>query len=479
MDKYLTDLLGDRITDDWWERAIYGRDLAEVPAVLQRVLGLKPVPDMVARPTSTDEVAELVRYASERGLPVTPRGSGSSAFFNSVPARGGMTLDLTGLSSIEELDSSEGQVTVGAGIRWEQLDRELRRQGWAVRSCPTSAPAATVGGWLNMEGYGIGSLSYGPFGGQVTNLQVVLADGALKEISSQDTSPSISWFAGSDGTLGVVTRVTFAIRRAPEAEGHWLLSFGDVETLSRAARDLASETNRPYHLSYLSSTYFAFSNQMGFAVPEGEILEVAYEGTPAEVDLGKKAVEKVARHYGARMLDPEIALARWGERFYHMRFKRLGPTLLAAEDWLPLRSLGRYQTLVDSIGRRMGTRFYSYGTIVSPEMMTIFTGYRADARQGLQYLVAMAVTSRLHGVARRLGGHPYSIGLWNTPYLPSIFSAAELAELKRRKQQLDPRNLMNPGKHYSYPALLPPLVFSLGTSVVSALQRFTGPREQR
>ncbi|WP_338833241.1 hypothetical protein MHLNE_22000 [Moorella humiferrea] len=476
MDKFLTDLLGDRVTEDWWERLVYGRDLAEVPKIMCRILGLETVPDMVARPVNTEETAALVKYASTKGMPITPRGSGSSAFFNSVPIKKGLTLDMSSFKGIELLNGDREEVTVGAGTRWQALDRELRQSGWAVKSYPTSAPAATVAGWLSMEGYGIGSVYYGPVSNQVTKLEVVLADGTVQEVT-QDSRPPVAWFAGCDGTLGVITRVTLSIRRAPAAEGHWLLSFNQLESLCEAARELAAAPEKPYHLGYFSSTYFDFLRQLGNPVPEGEVLEVDYEGEKASVAAGRAAVEEVARKYKATILDPDITAHKWEERFYHMRFKRLGPTLMAAEDWLPLQNLGKYRETLKKLSRRLGTKFYSYGTIVSPDKMTVFTGYRADARQKLAYVVAMAVTGRLHALARKLGGHPYSLGLWNTPYLPIIYSPEELAELRRRKEQLDPQGLFNPGKHYTYPVLLAPWLFSLGVNVVSSLQRFTGPCE--
>ncbi|MDN5345048.1 MAG: glycolate oxidase [Clostridia bacterium] len=476
MDSFLQDLLGERITDDWWERVIYGRDLAEVPGFMLRLLGLETVPDLVARPVSTEETAALVKYAADKGMAITPRGSGSSAFFNSVPVKRGLTLDLSGLKGVEDLDTGRGEVTVKAGTRWLDLDRELRGQGWAVKSYPTSAPTATVGGWLNMEGYGIGSLYYGPLKDQIIRLEVVLADGTVKEIT-RETTPPVSWFAGCDGTLGIVTRVTLSIRPVPVAEGHWLLSFSTVDSLGQAARELAAAPVRPYHLSYLSSTYFGFLSQLGYQVPPGEILEVAYEGDEISVKAGQEAVADVAGKFGAVILPAEMAAHKWEERFYHMRLKRLGPTLMAAEDWLPIHNLGVYYNNLQLLGRQLKTRFYSYGTIVDPERMTVFTGYRADVRQGFRYLVAMAVTGKLHTLARRLGGHPYSIGLWNTPYLPSIYSRKELAAARGRKQQLDPKGLLNPGKHYSYPTLLPPWLFAWGTNIASWLQRFTGPGE--
>ena len=476
MDPILAERFGDRITDDRWERITYGRDLAEVPGIFRAFLQLKTVPDLVVRPISTEDVAAVLQYAEKRNIPVIPRGSGSSAFFNSVPINKGITVDLSGLSGIEDLDEENEVVTVGAGQRWEDLDKKLRTKGWAICSYPSSAPTATVGGWLNMEGYGIGSLAFGSLLDQVAELEVVLADGSIRSVS-RDTTPALSWFAGSDGTLGIVTKVSLKIRRMPSAESHWLISFQDAETLSKAARILAQASPRPYNMGYFSLGYFEFLSRFGHVVPEGEILAVDFEGDPSDILKGEEVVHRVVKEFSAVLVPQELVQVEWEERFYHMRIKRFGPTLMAAEDWLPIQELGPYQERIARLGKNKKTKFYSYGTFVNSEKMTLFTAYRADARQGLGYIVAMALTGSLHRLAIQLGGHPYSVGFWNTPYLPSIYSQDTLNMLKERKQQLDPKGILNPGKHYKYPTLLPPWFFTMGTGVASLLQRFTGPKE--
>jgi glycolate oxidase len=477
MEDYLTDLLGGRVTEDWWERVIYGRDLAEMPAIMLKLLKLETIPDLVARPKTAAEVAALVKYAGSKGMAVVPRGGASSAFFNSVPLKKGITLDLCGLSGILELDEERGEANVGAGQRWQELDRQLRQKGWAVKSYPSSAPSATVGGWLNMEGYGIGSLSFGSLSDQISKLEVVLADGTIREITP-DTRPAISWFAGSDGTLGIVTKVTLRVHRAPAAESHWLLSFSEGRSLNRAAQVLAEEDPVPYNIAYYNNVYYEYFKKLGYEVPSGEVLAVDYEGDQDILDAAEKSLRNMAGKYDAEVLPPEMGDSEWQERFYHMRIKRLGPTLMAAEDWLPLEKLGEYQAALNRLGHSARTKFYSYGTIVNPKKMTMFAGFCADSRQGLPFMVAMALTARLHHLAIKLGGHPYSVGFWNTPYLPYIYSGTELAEARQRKRLLDPQGLLNPGKHYDHPALLPPWFFLLGTSIASLLQKFTGPREE-
>ncbi len=476
MDIELSELLPGRATDEWWERTAYGRDLAVVPPIMGKLLNLQTMPDLVARPVNVAETATVVRYAAERGLPVVPRGGGASAFYNSVPVRGGISLDLSGLRDEFHLDEDQETVTVGAGWRWGMLDAKLRRRGWAVKSYPSSAPVATVGGWFNMEGFGIGSLQYGSLGSQTKKIEVVLADASIQEATA-DSVPALGWFAGSDGTLGITTALTVGVRRAPAAEGHWLIAFDDIDGLAGALQRAAAATPRPYNVTFHSKQYFDFLRKLGWEVHDGHILGIDYEGDREAAAFGQELAARLAAEFGGRVLPAEVAAAKWQERFYHMRMKRLGPTLLAAEDLLPVTKVGEYMGKITQLSRQLATSFYSYGTVADSGHINMFTGYRTDAAKSLPYIIAMAVTGRLHGTAIALGGRPFAVGLWNTPYLAAIYSADELAEQRRRKKQLDPDNLFNPGKHYAHPPLLAPAMFRLGTGFASMLQRFTGGEE--
>ena len=120
-----------------------------------------------------------MRYAAERHelSADAARAAATTAYWNAVPMRGGLVLDLNGMRGLVSLDEATLDATVLPGTRWEELDRVLRRRGVTLLSYPTSAPAATVGGWISMEGHGIGSLKHGGVAEQVTGLEVVLADG--------------------------------------------------------------------------------------------------------------------------------------------------------------------------------------------------------------------------------------------------------------------------------------------------------------
>lgn len=471
----MAELLGPRFTDSAFERSFYRRDLAVVPPYLGRLLG-QTLPDAVARPQTAAEVAELVRMAAAARLPIVPRAAATTTYWNSVPVRGGLVLDLTGMQAIGEVDEQTRAVTVGPGVRCEGLERRLANQGYATLSYPTSAPAATVGGWLSMEGYGIGSLAHGALADQVVRLQAVLPDGRIIDTAADEGFiPGL--FAGAEGTLGVVTEITLRVGPLPERTAHFLLTCPDLVAVQGVIMALAKAQPPPFCMHFAAASYGAQMAAAGLTpAHDGHTLAITYQGTAAEVTAGTTLVMEVADRSGARCLDETLAEAEWNERFMALRLKRAGPTVLGAEAWLPVKSIAAYEAEVAHLAAAQRTAIATYGTVVAPGWATVMSLYPCDETRPAAYLLALSLTRQLYAIAFRHGGRPYGIGLWNTPYLKRASSQARLAELRRRKGELDPANLMNPGKRYAPPPLLSPALFLPGMSVLAWLRRVAGGR---
>ncbi|HEX3012143.1 MAG TPA: FAD-binding oxidoreductase, partial [Syntrophomonadaceae bacterium] len=209
MNKEITQKLieqyGDRATDSLFERSLYARDLAPVPKLLANML-VKTLPDIVIRPENTEEIAQIMKTAYANNIPVTPRAGGSTVYFDSVPAKSGILMDLNLIKGILGLDEGSMMVKVKAGTTWNELDDYLNNKGFAPKSFPSSAPAATIGGWFCMMGYGIGSMKYGSLLSQVRSIEVVYPNGKVHNIT-RETSPNLDWFVSSEGTLGIITEL--------------------------------------------------------------------------------------------------------------------------------------------------------------------------------------------------------------------------------------------------------------------------------
>lgn len=467
----------DRVTDDLVERKLYARDLAPVPALMTRPF-FRTLPDAVVRPGNARQVADVVREAARARIAITPRAAASTSFYNAVPVRGGLVLDVNDLRGGIDLDPGRQTVRVLPATTWYELDDALRLKGFAVRSYPSSALSATVGGWVSTQGHGIGSLKYGAVGDQLVSLQVVLPTGESRVVT-HDTDPPLGWFVAAEGTLGVVTEVELAVRPRPEVESHHLLAFDDAGSLARTLLSLAHSEPRPFTLSFADAGYLWLLARAGFGIPldsanHPPILLASFQGEPAEVRQGRDTLVGLP----GRELPPDLALEEWSWRLYHLRAKRGGPSLLAAEQWLPLVGLGSYLEAVETMAHRDGIPVGSYGVVVAPDWALVMSLYPADERNTIEYVAAIGYTKRLHDLGARRGGRPYGVGLWNSAYLPRLFSKQQLAELRHRKARLDPSGIMNPGKLYRSPFPLWPVVFNPGAGVLAAMYVALGRRRR-
>ena len=460
---------GDRATTDIFERSFYERDLAALPDFLVKPLAAT-LPDIVIRPESSEEVAAIVQLASASHTAVTVRGGGSTVYFNAVCTQKGIVIDMNNLSGVLAVDVHNRVVRAGAGITWWQLEQMLNRQGLAVCSYPSSAQSATLGGWLAMMGYGIGSLQYGPVIDQVIAAQVVLPDGSIRQLD-KTSQPAVSCLAASEGTLGIITEVELQVRPRPETEWHGLAAFENAEQMQGFIEATVKLPNRPYNLHFSDPSCNSRRQRLGLAGPEtAAAYTVAYDadGSKTEITAACQDYHHCLQAAGGHDLGEAEGQQEWQHRFHSLVLKREGPSVLGAELLLPVRHLADYLDDVAVFGSKQQLELSSYGHIVSPHDVMVMTMFNADERNMLEYLQGLALVKKLQDIGGRYGGKPYGIGLWNTPYVERCQSAQELAELKRQKQLLDAKNIMNPGKRYAAPFMLHPALFGIGMDLLAA-----------
>lgn len=471
---------GDRATDSPFECRFYSRDMAPVPSLLVNPL-FNTLPELIVRPADTAEISDILKMAFASRIPVTPRAGASTVYFNSVPVQGGIVMDLNLIKGVVGLNESEMTVTVKAGTTWRELDEYLNPLGFALKSFPSSAPVASIGGWFCMMGYGIGSMKYGSLLSQVRAVEAVLPAGEVSRLT-RDTKPPLAWFAASEGTLGIITQVELEIRRLRPMK-HFLIAFSDAGKMSRTLEAVIHALVIPYNVHFADDRYAAAMHSLGFspsdAVP-AHTLGIDYEGSEEELEIAQDIVGALAgTDLATRLLSAEKAEREWAEKFNALRLKRGGPSVLGSEIWLPLKALSGYLSAIQKMAGRYGLDLISYGHAVTPDRATVMTMFYTEETGTVAYILDLGLVKKIHDVGRRYGGYPYGVGLWNTPYLGRMFTPSELNELKRRKQMLDSRGIMNPGKVYRSPVILNPFNFTAGMEILAAVRRIAGRSGRR
>ena len=223
-------LPGDRIVTDPEEVERHGGGIFTYHAPRQ--------PDAVVCPRSRDEVAEILRYANDNGVPVVPFGEGSSLEAQTIPVHGGISLDLGRMDAIVEVRPDDFLVRVQPGVTHERLNAELERYGLLFPVDP--GWDATLGGMAGTNASGTNAVRYGAMRDQVLGLEVVLADGTVMRTGGMAMKSSAGYhltglFVGSEGTLGVFTELTLRLYPLPEKVLAARAVFPGIEEAGRAA----------------------------------------------------------------------------------------------------------------------------------------------------------------------------------------------------------------------------------------------------
>ncbi len=342
---WLRERFHDRVSTDLMERKIYSHDVGEMPPLVKPLIG-RALADAVVQPKSEEEIVDLVRWAAQHRIPLVPRGKATSGYGGVLPKRGGITVDFWRMRSILEVDRENLTVTVQPGLVWENLERELAKQGLALRLYPSSAPSSTVGGWLAQGGFGYGSFEYGSFAENVVSARVVLPSGEVREFSGDD----LSLIADAEGITGIITQITLRIRPLEE-EVVIGARFSEVRWLVAALREVVEKGLPLWSVSFINPQMARLKNQRppktehGHPVhddhppklPEAYLAIFVFPAS-REGEVREELERIIAKHGGERLL-PEVAEREWEERFQIMHIKRLGPSLIPTEVVLPLKTL--------------------------------------------------------------------------------------------------------------------------------------------
>ncbi|TLZ62901.1 MAG: FAD-binding oxidoreductase, partial [Methanobacteriota archaeon] len=234
--KELRRVLGPRARIIWRgaELDLYARDQADIPESLRRML-IRTTPDVVVQPETVEDVANVVTAAYDLGIPVIPRGAASFPLGGAVPTMGGVVIDLSAMRRIHAIDKERILADVEAGVRWSTLQEVLRGDGLTLRTYPSSW-FSTVGGWVATGGYGINSLKFGHLSKNVKALQVVTPTEGVWWVD--EGHKDFPLYFGTEGQLGLVTRVVLKIRLPPKSSEPRLLQFTEAQEAFDFAKDL-------------------------------------------------------------------------------------------------------------------------------------------------------------------------------------------------------------------------------------------------
>ncbi len=408
--------------------------------------------------------------AAKYGTPLIPRGAGTAGYGGAVPVRGGIVVDFHRMSRIIDVDKSEKTVTVESGVLWNSLEKELERYGLSLRLYPGSAVSSTVAGWLsNGGGVGVGSFEYGRIAQNVLEVDVVTPRGVHRL-----TGEKVYLVDGMAGTTGLIYQAKIRVRELDE-DIPVLGAFDRLSDAQATFEDIKREDlplwevgfRDPLHVKLSREAVSRQSRRLGgrgsddFPIPpEGKFLAALVYPGRRRGKVSERLQAIIAKHDG-ETLDGRLAAFEWEERFYPLRLKALGPSLIQSEAVVPT---GRLSELVENIGRRVRGVAVN-GTLTNRGEEAAVLTYLLDDERRRGFPMAFSASLVTIDEAAKLGGRVYAVGMYLIDEAEGVLGRARLAEARRFKKENDPHNLLNPGKVFPEALRQDPAVRALNRMV--------------
>lgn len=302
---------------------------ARVPAPFPVHRWAERLPDLAVLPTSTEEVAAVIKIANELKVPVVPRDGGTGLTDGAVPLHGGIVMDVKRMNQIHELDLDNRTVTVGTGISMLKLNEQLAQHGLIYPDDPASYPCSLVGGRIGTSGWSLIGARYGHTRDLVLSFDHVLPTGEVLHVGDgigQKVSKSSSGyqlkhlFMGHQGTLGVATQATLKLYPKPEAELSPFWACDNYDDAYRCVGALARAGIATFSGAVLFDewkvAYLRRDDEAYIPQPKDVralVCAVMY-GYEDEVRPGGRRLFKIAKEHGARYLGDEISEGDWAAR---------------------------------------------------------------------------------------------------------------------------------------------------------------------
>ncbi len=444
----LRDILGDRLSTGSSILDQHSHDEAYTTPVL---------PDAVAFPETTEEVSQILKVCSQHGCPVVPYGVGSSLEGHIVPVQGGITVDTSRMSRVLQINESDLDAVVEPGVTRVQLNEELRATGLMFTVDPGAD--ASLGGMAATRASGTNTVRYGTMADNVLALEVVLPDGQIIETGSRARKSSTGYdlthlFVGSEGTLGIITKLTVKLRGQPEHVAAATCAFRDIASAVDTVI-LAIQMGLPMaRIELLDDVQMKGMNiyNPDMGLPEVPHLFLEFHGSEAGVAEQVESFAALVEEHGGSDFKwatrTEDRNRLWQARhnaYYAGKALRPGCEGVVTDCCVPISALA------DCIAR-------TKEVIAQSRLIAPLVGHVGDGNFHLLILVdpadsdemsrAKALANQVNKLALEFGGTvsgEHGIGLGKRKYLAEEHGAA-YALMTTLKKAIDPGNIMNPGK---------------------------------
>ncbi|HKV44341.1 MAG TPA: FAD-linked oxidase C-terminal domain-containing protein [bacterium] len=421
------------------------------------------LPDLVVCPASADQVVGIVKVARRHRLPMIARGSGTGLAGGAITPIGGLIVSLAKMKRILHVDLDNRYAVVEPGVINLDITNAVAPRGYFYAPDPSSQSACSLGGNVANNSGGVHTLAFGVTTNHVLGLEMVLLDGSVVQLGGRGPDdPGLDLtglVVGSEGTLGIVTKVIVRLMRRREGLLTMLGIFATIEEASQSVADIIASGIGPTSLEMIDQlTVEAVEPAVhaGLPLDAGAVLLIEVEGVREIIGPSGWIVQALCRQNGAR----EVRTAR-SEEERHLYWAarkgafgamgRLAPNYYLHDAVVPRSQLPAIMHQVMEIARRHGIRVANVFHAGDGNLHPLIP---YDASVGGEIERVMKASEEILAACVAAGGTlsgEHGIGFEKNNYMPWIFSDEDLNAQRRLKHAFDPEELMNPFKVFPTP----------------------------
>jgi glycolate oxidase len=436
----------------------YGKDETEQ---------LHYAPQVIVKPRQASEIAQLLKVCNEHLIPVTPRGAGTGLTGGALPHLGGLVISMERFNTILEIDERNLQVTTEPGVITEMLQDAVKEKGLFYPPDPASKGSCFIGGNISENSGGPKAVKYGVVKDYVLNLEVVLPNGEIiwtgSNVLKNATGYNITQLiVGSEGTLGIVTKIVLRLIPHPKFDLLMLAPFNSLEKASEAVSAIfrAGITPSAMELMEIDAITLASKILDSTAIPLTENLAahliIEVDGNNMDVLMSEmEAISEVLSQFEAGELffadDAQQKNELWKIRRKANEAAVMAGYTIEEDTVVPRAELPRLIKGAKELGVQNGFKVVCYGHAGDGNLHirinhpTIKKSYGNDEMN--------AILKKLFELVKELGGTisgEHGIGLIQKSYMPVLFDEVSLELMRGIKNTFDPNHILNCGKIFDY-----------------------------
>ena len=415
------------------------------------------LPDAVAYPQCTDDVARMVRICARHGLPVIPFGAGTSLEGQVSAPHGGLTLDLSRMDAVLRVSAEDSDCVVQPGVTREALNQYLRDTGLFFPVDPGAN--ATIGGMVSTRASGTTTIRYGTIAHNVLALEVVTGQGEVIRVGTRARKSSAGYdlvrlLTGAEGTLGVITEITLRLHPQPEATASAVCAFPQLSSAVQAVTEIIQSGSPVARIEFLDALQIRACNRhSSLSLAELPTLFIEFHGTQSAVEEQLALARSVVESYGASHFqaatDATQRAILWKARhqaYYAAKALRPGAECIIADVAVPISALAEAVTAARAALDAAGLLATIVGHVGDGNfhVLFLFDPASADERAKVD-AVYDAMIAHAHAVGGTCTGE-HGIGLGKRGKLIEEFGDTTVGLMRAIKTAWDPAGILNPGK---------------------------------